>query len=151
MAVGRYVCLNNLCSQARSINDSYLSTSYDEHLRLFDARNVKQPLRKVHVGGGIWRTKWHPDVARKSDVLLACMHGGFNVVNFGESLTAIGAHDSWSYGLEEEDSTITTRFDKHESIAYGVDWSRQKIDSLGGKSVISSCSFYDHLLHMWHA
>lgn len=125
--------------------------SYDEHLRLFDARNIKQPLRKIHVGGGIWRTKWHPSANRKSEVLLACMHGGFNIVDVGEELTAGGASQNWSFGLEEENCAITTRFDKHESIAYGVDWSMQQIEALGERSVVASCSFYDHLLHMWHA
>ncbi|KAJ9109161.1 hypothetical protein QFC21_000489 [Naganishia friedmannii] len=105
--------------------------SYDEHIRLFDARNIKQPLRKVHVGGGVWRTKWHPDASRKSDVLLACMHGGFNIVNVGDVLTAIDACAHWSAG-EDEGCTITTRFDKHESIAYGVDWSTSQVHSLVG-------------------
>lgn len=125
--------------------------SYDEHLRLFDARNIKQPLRKIHVGGGVWRTKWHPHVTRKSEVLLACMHGGFNIVDVDEILTGKDASESWSFGLEEENCAVTTRFDKHESIAYGVDWSRQQIEALGSRSVIASCSFYDHLMHMWHA
>jgi diphthamide biosynthesis protein 7 len=128
----------------------FLSISYDEHIRLFDARNIKQPLRKVHVGGGVWRTKWHPNASRKSDVLLACMHGGFNIVNVGDALTAADACEHWSAG-EDEGCTITTRFDKHESIAYGVDWSSQHLENLGQKSVIASCSFYDHLLHLWHA
>ncbi|KAJ9128221.1 hypothetical protein QFC24_000513 [Naganishia onofrii] len=128
----------------------FLSISYDEHIRLFDARNIKQPLRKVHVGGGVWRTKWHPVASRKSDVLLACMHGGFNIVNVGDALTAADACEHWSAG-EDEGCTITTRFDKHESIAYGVDWSSQHLKNLGQKSVIASCSFYDHLLQLWHA
>lgn len=149
VAVGRYVFSDLIAARSGTLLISS-STSYDEHVRLFDARNIRQPLRKVHVGGGVWRTKWHPDASRKSDMLLACMHGGFNIVNIGDALTAVDACQYWTAG-EDEGCTITTRFDKHESIAYGVDWSSQHIQSLGQKSVIASCSFYDHLLHLWQA
>ena len=48
--------------------------SYDEKLRLYDARQMRYPVNETHVGGGIWRAKWHPTLPQK--LLLACMHGG---------------------------------------------------------------------------
>ncbi|KAG8219810.1 hypothetical protein J3R82DRAFT_783 [Butyriboletus roseoflavus] len=43
---------------------------------------------------------------------------------------------------------ITKRFDQHESLAYGVDWSFQHCQG-GGDTLIASCSFYDCALHLW--
>lgn len=118
--------------------------SYDSNLRIFDARNPRTALQTIDVGGGIWRTKWHPSPHRKGDVLLACMHGGFNVVRLDDA-------DKW---LDGGDSAHTwskiAHFDKHESIAYGVDWQRGIIDGTEEQDrLVASCSFYDHLMHMW--
>ena len=65
------------------------------------------------------------------------MHDGFKVVQFNSGLPDV-AND----GFE-----IIRRFDEHESLAYGVDWSFLA----GGEktSLVASCSFYDHTLHMW--
>lgn len=62
------------------------------------------------------------------------MHDGFKVVHFD---------------LDEGNATnghVTKRFDAHESLAYGVDWS---FDNSHSDTLIGSCSFYDHLLHLW--
>ncbi|KAF9231705.1 WD40-repeat-containing domain protein [Melanogaster broomeanus] len=117
--------------------------SYDNKVRLFDTRKPLKPLLDVDVGGGAWRVKWHPSAERQGDLLVACMHDGFKVVRFGlgnasdePSLIAEGAYE------------IVKRFDEHESLAYGVDWSFGQ-RSGGKETLIASCSFYDCALHLW--
>jgi len=112
-----------------------MENSYDSSVRLFDTRKPLVPLTQVNVGGGAWRVKWHPSIRRKNDLLVACMHDGFKVIHFDD--------------LDAQNFTgnITERYDKHESLAYGADW------CFGGvkddKTVVASCSFYDHSLHLW--
>lgn len=101
------------------------------------------PLVQADVGGGVWRVKWHPSIQRKNDLLVACMHDGFKVVQFDiENRAGTSQHS----GAPEWE--IRKRFDAHKSLAYGVDWSydekRDEADTL-----IASCSFYDHTLHLW--
>jgi diphthamide biosynthesis protein 7 len=78
--------------------------------------------------------KWHPSPTRKEDILVAGMHDGFKVAK---------AH-------HREDVTweIVKRFDDHKSLAYGADWSFAPL-GVDGKTLIASCSFYDHMLHLW--
>ena len=83
--------------------------------------------------------KWHPSPERKNDLLVACMHDGFKVIRFEEEESMISS----------KCGTILTHFEEHESLAYGVDWSFSP--SRGLESVVGSCSFYDHLLHVWKA
>ncbi|KAG7099218.1 hypothetical protein E1B28_001085 [Marasmius oreades] len=106
--------------------------SYDSRVRLLDVRQPQTPLMEVDVGGGAWRVKWHP--SHKNDLLVACMHDGFKVVHF----------DSDKYSAH-----VSKRYDDHESLAYGADWSFKPGNN--GESVIASCSFYDHSLHLWSA
>jgi diphthamide biosynthesis protein 7 len=119
-----------------------LHTSYDATLRLFDRRNIKQPLVEHDAGGGIWRVRWHPTDPDK--LLLACMHDGFKVIT---------AEDGFSRCV------TTTRFDEHgkDALAYGVDWcglsgrpGRGRASELGqAEEIVASCSFYDHQLRTW--
>ena len=53
--------------------------SYDQRLRVWDARMPAAPLlaEAVDTGGGVWRVKWHP--SDESLVLAACMHAGFAI------------------------------------------------------------------------
>ena len=103
---------------------------------------------QVDVGGGAWRIKWHPSVRRQHDLLVACMHSGFKVVKLADTwtntdeLTATPG-ESWE---------IMQRFDKHESLAYGVDWSHAEDVRHQDKvqeTLIASASFYDCALHLW--
>ena len=113
--------------------------SYDECLRIFDDRNPRRPVSETQVGGGIWRTKWHP--TRPGTLLLGCMHDGFKVLE----------SNSLAQGMDELNSpmTIVTRFDSHDSIAYGCDWERGTQDTEQASSLVYSCSFYDATLHVW--
>ncbi len=132
--------------------DGWLTSthSYDAHLRIFDARNARTPLRKIPVGGGIWRTKWHPSVERPGDVLLACMHGGFKIVRVHEAVLGGESEEEISDNQKVGDGwQITHEFQDHGSIAYGADWS--KLVDGKGESAVATCSFYDHLLHLWRA
>jgi len=108
--------------------------SYDNKVKLFDTRNPFIPVTEIDVGGGAWRVKWHPCFTRKNDLLVACMHDGFKVISF------MLDHDN----IHGE---IVKRFDTHESLAYGADWSFSLQED--GKTLIATCSFYDHKLHLW--
>lgn len=103
-------------------------------------------MTEFDAGGGIWRLKWHPTDPTR--LLVAGMHGGFKVVDFdGLALNGGVDADGW---LTPGESKQHARFDKHESLAYGVDWSDGG-KTEDGKDLIASCSFYDHALHLWAA
>ena len=119
--------------------------SYDSRVRVIDVRKFGVPVTEADVGGGAWRVKWHPNSRRSTDLLVACMHDGFKVLRFSESVVGVEA-SSISIDSEWE---IIKRFDEHQSLAYGVDWSNS--NSKDSDTLIASCSFYDHTLHLWKA
>ncbi|WVQ78764.1 hypothetical protein IAT38_000855 [Cryptococcus sp. DSM 104549] len=119
--------------------------SYDESLRLFDTRSPRQPLSTLPLGGGIWRTRWHHSPTRSSDLLVASMHDGFKVVRLGEGTLRLEAEKGEGEG---EGGEVVTRFEGHESLAYGADWSRLP-GKEGDGSLVVTCSFYDHAMHLW--
>lgn len=118
----------------------------DETIVLFDARYLDEnrpPHRTKHMGGGIWRMKWHPYSPDR--MLVAAMHGGCRVLNFGGGVFATGSgndhgdHDkkimetagnhipntaSFDEALLEGRvaSKCSKSFTEHESMAYGADW-----------------------------
>ncbi|CAD7698740.1 unnamed protein product [Ostreobium quekettii] len=123
-----------VCSiQCSYFSEHVLATgSYDEHLRIWDLRNVAKPVtaKKASLQGGVWRVKWHP---RKRDLILAaCMHNGFRVVSAGSNELRTVEH-----------------YTAHKSLAYGADWSWQKAHNSGSLGLVATCSFYDCLLHIW--
>jgi diphthamide biosynthesis protein 7 len=103
--------------------------SYDEHVYFWDTRSMRAPVNSVQTpGGGIWRLKWHP--TRATRLLSASMHAGAFVLDMNEQCS---------------DVNISTEFLDHTSMAYGADWSYASPD------LVASCSFYDHILHLWNA
>lgn len=108
--------------------------SYDEYVRLYDCRMLNNPVWKVHVGGGVWRIKWHPkcdDNISGSKILIAAMHGGCRVIQCNDSKP-----------------DILSSFSEHESMAYGIDWIcfGQKNNA---NEAAASCSFYDRQSFIW--
>ncbi|KAK3932958.1 Diphthine methyltransferase [Frankliniella fusca] len=125
----------------------FVSGSYDESLRFWDLRKMKNPLHTTEMFGGVWRVKWNPFTF--DTLLTACMHGGFNVVDFKNPIQS------------EHQPQIFASYKNHESIAYGADWSHlneasikvlftrnKNIQTANGKNayIVSTCSFYDHKL-----
>ena len=76
------------------------------------------------------------------------MHDGFKVVELSERMVDERNWDS-SDSLKPEDAVVATRFDEHGSLAYGVDWCRS--EAVAGENLVVSCSFYDHMMHLWRA
>jgi len=77
------------------------------------------------------------------------MHDGFKVVRF--NFDSPGNLDMASPDEDHPQQwRVVSRFDEHKSLAYGVDWCAAK-ERAGGEdnTLIASCSFYDHTLHMW--
>ncbi|XP_065670826.1 diphthine methyltransferase homolog isoform X1 [Hydra vulgaris] len=111
--------------------------SYDEHCTVWDNRYIKTPIVKTNLGGGVWRIKWHPNY--DNILLTACMHNGFKIVQYTDELNS---------------STVIHSYNRHSSLAYGIDWlldycdcSKLVLKDLS--AVIASCSFYDKLLTIW--
>ncbi|EJU02361.1 WD40 repeat-like protein [Dacryopinax primogenitus] len=106
--------------------------TYDSLVRIYDTRAPLRPLESYNVAGGAWRLQFHPSAARKSDLLVAAMHGGAEIVRLSP-----GAG---------EDSQERTKFEGHESMCYAARW----VTTEGAREdVVASCSFYDHRVCLW--
>lgn len=120
------------CIASSPQQEHYLVTgSYDEHIRFWDTRRISHPVEiaQVSTGGGVWRLKWHP--RDSTQILAACMHNGFAVIQ--------ADHSTGSVKVLEE-------YSGQKSLGYGADWCHLPTD---GYSIAATCSFYDRLLHLW--
>jgi len=104
------------------LENTIATGSYDENVCIWDTRNMKQPIRSIATGGGVWRLKWHP--YNKNLLLAASMHSGCHVINMSGEIVS---------------SNI-----EHKSMTYGADWCCDQ-----QSPIIGSCSFYDNLLCVW--
>ncbi len=155
------------------------SGSYDEYMRVWDKRAMKTPLLKHHVGGGVWRLKWHPRPEHSSMILVAGMHNGVHVIDtglFASQASAVDSHVSASSSsaavtlmlAESDRRSLSTVAEYHRhgptTLAYGADWSwantasyfshvrdadAGNFDKLRSSTVVGSCSFYNKRVDIW--
>lgn len=123
--------------------------SYDGHVRLFDKRQIQHSVSDYDVGNnaGIWRIKYkhNPNYYRtpiditsptKNEMVIAAMRAGFVVLNYDEQHVISLKNTYLEQGTE--------------SLPYGVDYIYKKghdINQYDG--YVGSCSFYNHLMHVW--
>lgn len=107
--------------------------SYDNYLRIWDLRYMKNPKATIEMPGTMWRVKWHPYECDR--LLTACMLDGVHIVK----------------NCDFSKLEIVNSYKGHGSIAYGIDWcflDRDKIKAVdfNSKDLFASCSFYDCML-----
>ncbi|CAM9192052.1 unnamed protein product [Ectocarpus fasciculatus] len=131
----------------------FASGSYDESVRIWDARTMREPVSCTPTGGGVWRLKWHPDPDRGNLLLAACMHAGMRVLDTGMGMSnplGRGSQSSFAGNGElEVPKGIVTKYTRHASMAYGADWCLLPRMLRSHRAVIASCSFYDSLFCLW--
>ncbi|WKX98194.1 hypothetical protein Q1695_013682 [Nippostrongylus brasiliensis] len=59
---------------------SILTGSYDQHIRLFDVRNTKEPLIYVKTNGGVWHVE-NCEYGGTQHYLASCMYGGWALLD----------------------------------------------------------------------
>lgn len=104
-----------------------LTGSYDEILRNFDTRSMKQPIGEINLSGGIWRLKSHP--LHHNLILAACMYQNFSVIDVVDLISP----------------KLVAEYFEHKSICYGADWCLNS-DESENNLYMATCSFYDHKL-----
>ena len=117
----------------------FASGSYDEYVCVWDKRHLCKPILEHRItGGGIWSIRWHPQDASK--MLLSCMHEGFHILSM--NATEMELSPIKDHGVVKE----LFHYREHTSLAYGGDWFPGSTFDL---SIMATCSFYDHQLHLW--
>mmetsp|Transcript_9377 Transcript_9377/g.23080 ORF Transcript_9377/g.23080 Transcript_9377/m.23080 type:complete len:407 (-) Transcript_9377:210-1430(-) len=107
--------------------------SYDEHIRVYDTRNMYRALGSYRTGGGVWRLRWNSEESKADYLLAACMRAGFQVLTLTSDCK----------GLKLQYHCTAHNVENVTPLAYGCDWGRKDPDLIG------SCSFYDKQLHLW--
>jgi diphthamide biosynthesis protein 7 len=120
--------------------------SYDESVKLWDLRSLRQPTAHYQLGGGVWRIRHvHNSLLRDTSgenrdeqslvLAVGCASNHFKLM----SLTAQSLHQ-----LVEHRHT-DLQASPHDTLAYGIDWCRAVPD------LYVTCSFYDKIYSVWKA
>lgn len=110
---------------ARHDNNTLLTGSYDDQLRVFDLR-TRGVVGQINLGGGVWRLgKRGTD---SQSIVASCMYVGSRIINLGEDLRS---------------PSVVARFEEHESMNYGCDIHPSDLNT------VVSCSFYDKRVCIW--
>ncbi|KAG0647123.1 WD repeat-containing rrt2 [Hyphodiscus hymeniophilus] len=133
-----------------ALNDLLLTGSYDDHVRVYNAKNPRgKVLAELKIGGGVWRLKLldplSPGKLNDSDgvrfrVLASCMHAGARILE----VTRAGRDGEWKIEIL---GSVTV----HESMCYGSDVQPVGDDSgdQDERRICVSTSFYDRLVCLW--
>lgn len=107
------------------------SGGYDDRIRVWDTRLMKNCVEEVDVLGGVWRMRFHPTLSRT--LLFAAMYKGAGILSCGDE-----------NGLQ-----VVARYPEHDSIVYGAEWLGSLMVDEDERSVALTASFYDKQIRLW--
>ena len=104
-------------------DDNYfVQGGYDDTLRIWDRRNWAKPLSELHIGGGVWRTRFNSE---GDFILVPSMYNNAKMIKNDNGILK----EVWSSDI-------------HKSITYGACWMEKR-------KKFATCSFYDKKFALW--
>jgi hypothetical protein len=133
---------------------------------------LAKPAATLHVGGGVWRTKWFSSGTKGGGgggvqdddwcLALACMQGGSCIAQYSSS-SSIASSDSDGTPCSlakalthPQDPSLLT--ERHLAYGIGVLHEKEGEKQQGGGNdnpqqkqgaLLASCSFYENSVHLW--
>lgn len=98
----------------------FATGSHDNMFRLFDTRNMRNPIDTFQCNSSVWRVMWHPT---DSIVLLACMDDGAYILRTDTSI-----------------SVVLSKLFESNDLVYGCTWYNSRP---------LTASFYSSSLRLW--
>ncbi|VDM70539.1 unnamed protein product [Strongylus vulgaris] len=121
---GSLVCKYILC-QLSLLSEGLiiLTGSYDQHIRLFDTRQTKEPLKTKETAGGVWHIEDHMRTGKRYH-MAACMYGGWTFLddNFDAITSNEKAGQELLYGvtMPSESLLVYTTFNDYKVTAVNI-------------------------------
>ncbi|VTZ66252.1 diphthine methyltransferase, putative [Plasmodium chabaudi chabaudi] len=108
--------------------------SYDNRIRIFDTRNIQNPLQTIDLKSGIWRIKFAYKNGTLNKLLIAMCDGGAQIIKKKENeyifKESISNNNELTYGID-----AIKILDEHK---------KKK------KKIYMSCSFYNKEAQLWY-
>ncbi|KYO00958.1 conserved protein, unknown function, partial [Plasmodium reichenowi] len=105
---------------------------YDNNIRIFDLRNIREPIQTVDVNSSIWRMKFLYKNNSVDNLLVAACDGGAKI-----------------FKKSNNDFIYDKGIFNNSELTYGIDVIDMLRPKNEKKKIYLSCSFYNKEVQLW--